>query len=144
MAATGNTPGDVMGNATLSGRAAYAELWLWLAGDERMLPVPGLELPSRIDRRYRRAFEDGLQLALRGEYVQEDLTTSNAILGDPTRATTRVISGVVGANYWRGSLARISINYVVNMWSGTSETIKVLRAESLLEHELMLRFAISL
>ncbi|HMF41639.1 MAG TPA: porin [Polyangia bacterium] len=142
--ATGNAPIDVRGNATLTGRAAYGELWLWLAGDERMLPAPGLELPSRVDRRYRRAFEDGLQLALRGEYVQDDVTTNNAMLGDPARATTRVISGVVGANYWRGSLARISINYVVNVWSGTSETVNALHAESQFEHELMLRFAISL
>ena len=49
-----------------------------------------------------------------------------------------------GANYWRGSFARISINYVINMWSGTSETIKALRAQNLLEHELLLRFATSL
>jgi len=141
---TGNAPINAQGNATLTERAGYGELWIWLAGDERMLPAPGLELPNRVDRRYRQAFDDGLQLALRGEYVQDDLTTSQATLGDPTRATTRVISGVVGANYWRGSFARISINYVVNMWSGTSETIKVLRADGLLEHELMLRFAISL
>ena len=38
-----------------TGSSAYGELWLWLAGDERMLPVPGLQLPARIDRRYRRA-----------------------------------------------------------------------------------------
>jgi hypothetical protein len=119
-------------------------MWLWLAGDERMLPAPGLELPNRIGKVYRRAFDDSLMLAVRGEYVQEDLSTNQATLGDPTRATTRVISGVAGANYWRGPFARISLNYVLNMWSGTSETIKALRAESLLEHELMVRFAISL
>jgi hypothetical protein len=140
----GNEPASVAGNATLTGRAAYAEVWFWLAGDERMLPVPGLQLPYRTDKRYRRAFDDGLQLALRGEYVQVDLTTNQPTLGDPTRATTRVISGTAGANYWRGALARISLNYVVNMWSGTSETIKALRAQSLLEHELLVRFAISL
>jgi hypothetical protein len=143
-AAMGDAPISAAGNATLTARAVYGEMWLWLAGDERMLPAPGLELPNRIGKVYRRAFDDSLMLAVRGEYVQEDLSTNQATLGDPTRATTRVISGVAGANYWRGPFARISLNYVLNMWSGTSETIKALRAESLLEHELMVRFAISL
>ena len=119
-------------------------MWLWLSGDERMLPAPGLQLPARAAGHYRRAFEDGLMLALRGEFIKEDVTTNQPVLGDPSRATSRVVSGTAGANYWRGSLARISINYVLNMWSGTSETIKALRAQSTFEHELLLRFAISL
>lgn len=139
-----DAPAAVLGTATLDGISAYGELWLWLAGDGRMLPVPGLQLPARIDRRYRRAFEDGLMLAVRGEFLKEDLISNQPTLGNPTRATTRVISGTAGVNYWRGSLARISLNYVVNMWSGTSETVKALKAQSLLEHELLLRFQISL
>ena len=139
-----SAPTTVLGTATLDGIAAYGEVWLWLAGDDRMLPVPGLQLPARVDRRYRRAFEDGLMVAVRGEFLKEDLISNQPTLGNPTRATTRVISGTAGVNYWRGSLARISLNYVVNMWSGTSETIKALRAQSLLEHELLLRFQISL
>jgi len=143
-AAPGNGPVTPLGLATLKGFAAYGEMWFWLAGDERMLPVPGLQLPARLDRRYRRAFEDGLMLAVRGEFLKEDLISNQPTLGNPTRATTRVISGTAGVNYWRGSFARISLNYVVNMWSGTSETIKALKAQSLLEHELLLRFQISL
>jgi hypothetical protein len=144
--ALGTGPPPVLGTARFDGIAAYGELWLWLAGDERMLPVPGLQLPARITGRYRRAFDDGLMLALRGEFLKEDLVSSleTAMLGNPTRATTRVVSGTAGVNYWRGSFARISINYVVNMWSGTSETIKTLKAQGQLEHELLLRFAISL
>ena len=38
-----------LGAATLKGLAGYGEMWLWLVGDERMLPAPGLELPDRID-----------------------------------------------------------------------------------------------
>jgi hypothetical protein len=141
---TANAPLTVLGSATLEGLAGYGEVWLWLAGDDRMLPAPGLQLPDRTDTRYRRAFEEGLMLAVRGDFLKEDLVSNQPTLGNPTRATTRVVAGTVGANYWRGSFARISINYVINMWSGTSETIKALRAQSLLEHELLLRFAISL
>jgi len=138
------TPVVAIGKATLTGLAAYGEMWFWLAGDERMLPAPGLELPLRTEGRYRRAFEDGLMLAVRGEFIKEDLVSDQPTLGDPTRATSRVISGTAGVNYWRGAFARISLNYVINMWSGTSETIKALRGQSQFEHELLLRFAMSL
>jgi hypothetical protein len=137
-------PLTVMGTPQLNALSAYGEMWLWLAADDQMLPTPGLELPNRTDGRYTRAFEDGLMLAFRGEFVKEDLVNTQTALADPTRATTRVISGTAGVNYWRGHFARISINYVANMWSGTSETIKTLRAPGLLEHEVLLRFASSL
>jgi hypothetical protein len=137
-------PLTVMGTPQLNALSAYGEMWLWLAGDDQMLPAPGLELPNRTEARYKRAFEDGLMLAFRGEFVKEDLLNTQTELADPTRATTRVISGTAGVNYWRGSFARISINYVLNMWSGTSETIKTLRAQGTLEHEVLLRFASSL
>jgi hypothetical protein len=140
--ASGQLP--VLGSATFDGIAGYGELWLWLAGDERLLPAPGLQLPARINRSYRRAFDDGLMVALRGELLKEDLTGNQPTLGNPARATTRVISGTAGVTYWRGSFARISLNYTVNFWSGTSETIKALRAQGMLEHELLLRFAIAL
>jgi hypothetical protein len=137
-------PLTVMGTPQLTALSAYGEMWLWLAGDDHMLPAPGLELPNRTEGRYRRAFEDGLMVALRGEFVKEDLINTQTALADPTRATTRVISGTAGVNYWRGHFARISFNYVLNMWSGTAETIKTLRAEGSLEHEVLLRFASSL
>jgi hypothetical protein len=137
-------PLTVMGTPQLTALSAYGEMWLWLAGDDQMLPAPGLELPNRTEGRYTRAFEDGLMLAFRGEFVKEDLVNTQTELADPTRATSRVISGTAGVNYWRGHFARISINYVLNMWSGTSETIKSLRAQGMLEHEVLLRFASSL
>jgi hypothetical protein len=133
-----------MSTPQLNAMAGYGEVWLWLAGDDRMLPVPGLQLPHRIEGHYKRAFEDGLMLAVRGEFVKEDLVNTLTSLADPTRATTRVVSGTAGVNYWRGHFARISLNYVLNMWSGTSETIKTLAAQGQFEHEVLLRFASSL
>jgi hypothetical protein len=132
------------GAATLTGIAGYGELWFWILGDDRLLPAPGLELPARLGRTFGRPFDDGLMFALRGEVLKEDLTSNQLTLGDPNRATTRVISGTVGLNYWRGSLVRISVNYVGNYWSGTSEMIKTLEAVSRLEHEVLLRFAMAL
>ena len=83
---------------------------------------------------------------MRGEVLKEDVSipTEQQIYGDPNKATTRVVSGTAGVNYWRGRLVRLSLNYTVNYWSGTSETIKAQRALGPLEHELLLRFALSL
>jgi hypothetical protein len=144
--ASGGAPMPI-GHAFLNGQAAYGELWLWLVGDDRQLPVPGMQLPAPFDAPRigeHPPLDDGLMLALRGEVIKEDLTTDRPDLGDPNRATTRVISGTAGLNYWRGRLVRVSVNYVLNVWSGTSENIRVLRASGTLEHEVMARFALSL
>jgi hypothetical protein len=132
--------------AQLDGLGGYGEVWLWLAGNERHLPAPGLQLPLRADRPGGGGGmpTDGLMLALRGEMLKEDMTSDAAVLGNPTRATTRVISGTLGVNYWRGSLVRVSVNYILNSWGGTSETAKTLRAQGALQHELLLRFAMAL
>jgi hypothetical protein len=83
-------------------------------------------------------------LGVRGEVLKEDLTSQATFLGDPGIATTRVVSGTAGVNYWRGRFVRISANYVLNQWSGTSETVQTLAAAGRWEHEVLLRFALSL
>jgi hypothetical protein len=138
---------DIRGDAELQGIAGYGELWVWLVGDGRLLPVPGLQLPVRPERRARfddRPFDPGLMFVVRGELLKEDVTSNQPTLGNPNRATTRVISGSLGLNYWRGRLVRFSLNYTGNYWSGTSETIKTLAVDGKLEHEVLLRFALSL
>jgi hypothetical protein len=139
--------GAPVGDALLDGFAAYGELWFWLWGDDRLLPAPGLELPLRVgggegDRGP--LFAEGLELAVRGELLNENLTSDNVTLGDPGISTTRVVTGTVGVNYWRGRFVRLSANYVVNEWSGTSITVMELVAEERIEQEFLLRFAISL
>jgi hypothetical protein len=139
------TPMIPISATQLDGIAGYGELWLWLHGNERLLPAPGLELPLRADRvGGPPKLVDGVMLAVRGELLKEDLTSDVPTLGNPTRATTRVVSGTIGVNYWRGALVRVSVNYILNNWSGTSETVKTLKAQGAFEHELMLRFAMSL
>ena len=133
-----------VGDATLDGISGYGELWFWLLGDDRLLPAPGLELPLRIGAAERPRLTEGLQLALRGEVLKENLTSDNPTLGDPGIATTRVTSGTIGVNYWRGRFVRLSANYIVNAWSGTSITVMELAAAQKYEQELLLRFAMSL
>jgi phosphate-selective porin len=133
-----------VGDALLDGLSGYGEIWFWLLGDSRLLPAPGLELPLRIGTSGQPLLTEGLQLAVRGEVLKENLTSDNATLGDPGIATTRVTSGTVGVNYWRGRFVRLSANYIVNEWSGTSITVMELAAEQKFEQEFLLRFAMSL
>ena len=76
------TPMIPLSSAQLDGLAGYGELWLWLLGNERLLPAPGLELPLRADRAGGpRRLADGIMLAVRGEFLKEDLTSDVATLG---------------------------------------------------------------
>src|SRR6185437_15635873 len=73
-------------------------------------------------------------------------------LGHPQRARgrrdprrhRRLRRGLVLAVGWRGRLVRLSANYVVNEWSGTSITVMDLVSQGKLEQEFLLRFAASL
>jgi hypothetical protein len=135
-----------MGAAELKGIAGYAEAWVWLLGDERQLPQPGLELPLRLTSipAVEATPDDGLMVALRAEVLKEDMTTNRPTLGDPNLATTRVVSASAALNYWYGRRVRASVNYVLNVFSGTSENIKATVASGAYEHELLLRFGMSL
>ncbi len=139
--ATGFVP---MGTATLDGIAGYGELWLWVLGDQALLAAPGFELPTRVAPPTRPLLEDGLMLAIRGELLKEDLNSDTPTLGNPAIATTRVLCGTAGVNYWRGRFIRLSANYLLHQWSGTSETVQTLKAAGRWEHELLLRFALAL
>jgi hypothetical protein len=139
--ATGFVP---VGNATLDGIAGTGEIWLWLLGDQGLLPAPGFELPVRGARPDRAVLADGLMVALRGEFLKEDLNSDTPTLGDPAVATTRVLSGTAGVNYWRGRFIRLSANYVLHQWSGTSETAQTLVTAGRWEHEILVRLALAL
>ena len=141
LTANGVTP---LSLATLDGIAGYGELWLWVLGDQSTRPLPGYELPVRPAAAAGPLLEPGLMVTLRGEILKEDLNSDMQGLGDPGIATTRVVSGTAGVNYWRGRVVRISANYILNYWSGTSETILTLMAAGRLEHEVLLRFALAL
>jgi phosphate-selective porin len=143
---TSGSPGAAVGDATLDGISGYGEVWFWIWGDARLLPPPGLELPLRVsgEAPFGSLLTEGLQLAVRAEVLNENLTSDNTALGDPGISTTRVTSGTVGVNYWRGRFVRLSANYIVNEWSGTSITVMELASQGKLEQEFLLRFAASL
>ena len=140
----GQRSGDAARRGHVEGFAATASCGCGWPATSACCRRPGLQLPARIERRYRRAFEDGLMLAdaRRDSQGRPPQRPADPGQSDPRDHARRLGNG--RGNYWRGSFARISINYVVNLWSGTSETIKALRAQGLLEHELLLRFATSL
>ena len=130
--------------ARLQGLGGYGELWLWLVGDDRLLPEPGYELPVRLRQLPERPGGEGLMVAVRGDFIKEDFTSTLPAVGDPNTATTRVIAVSAAVNYWYSRRVRVSANYVANILGGTSETIKAAAAPGSLEHELLLRFAMSL
>jgi hypothetical protein len=133
-----------LGHAVLHGLAGYGELWCWLLGDDRLLPAPGRELPRPSAATGPVILDEGLMFALRIDALKEDLDSDNATLSDPSTATTRVVSATAGLTYWRGPFVRLSANYVLDAWSGSSQTILGLAAAGSFEHEILLRFAASL
>jgi hypothetical protein len=136
----------VLGNAVLDGLAAYGELRWWIRGNDRILPAPGLQLPTRLGA----AAADepppvhGLLLAVRGEYLKEDLVSDQPLLANPNTATGKLMSGSVAVSYWYLSGFRVTLNYVINKFGGTTENAKILAARMPFHHELILRFALSL
>jgi Phosphate-selective porin O and P len=134
------------GQAKLQGIGAYGEAWLWLLGDDRQLPRVGVgqQLPVRLTRVAETPRQDSVMLAVRGEILKEDLTSTQPILGNPNLATTRLITGSVGVNYWYGGRVRASVNYGLTVFSGTTENINTLKASGQYEHELLLLLAMAL
>ncbi len=135
------------GLAHLQGIGAYGELYLWLMGDQRLLPRPGLELPLRLSAIAAVDQEppQGVMVALRGEVIKEDMTGNVSVNGNPNLATTRVVSGAAVINYWYGRRVRLSASYTVNLFDGTSESVKaIISNQGRLEHELLFRFGAGL
>jgi hypothetical protein len=136
LAADGSTL-STMGRATFQGIGGYGEVWAWLLGDDRQLPAPGLQLPARLGRVGEPTRQHGLMLAARGEFVKQDLTSTQAILGNPNLATTRVVAATASATYWYGRRVRASFNYALTTVSGTTERVKSIVAAGKYEHELL-------
>ncbi len=136
---------STLGRAKLQAIAGYAEAWLWLMGDDRQLPRPGYELPTRLGHLAEPSTEHGLMLTARGELLKEDLTSTQTQLADKNLATTRMVSASLAVNYWYGRRVRASVNYVLNLLSGTTENVTTtLATDGKSEQELLLLLAMGL
>ncbi|MDB4981161.1 MAG: hypothetical protein JWM82_1913 [Myxococcales bacterium] len=134
-----------LGRAKLQALGGYAEAYVWLLGDDRMLPRPGFELPVRLGRVVEATPQQGVTLALRGEALKEDLTSTQTVLGDPNLATTRVLAGSGAVTYWYGRRVRASFIYGLTALKGTSENVKDSVANNgAYEHEVMVVVAMAL
>jgi phosphate-selective porin len=144
VAADGTTL-STMGRAKLNAIGAYGEAWLWLLGDDRQLPRPGFELPTRLGRVVEPPPEHGVMLAVRGELLQENLTSNQTLLADPNLATTRLASASLAVNYWYGRRVRASLDYILTVFSGTTENIKdTIATSGKTEQEVLLLLAMGL
>ena len=144
VAADGTTL-STMGRAKLSAIGGYADAWLWILGDDRLLPRPGFELPKRLGRLVEPAAEPGVMLTVRGELLKEDLTSTQNILADPNLGTTRLMAGTLGVNYWYGRRVRASLNYIVTFFRGTTENITATKAtDGPSQQEILLLLAMGL
>jgi phosphate-selective porin len=142
--AAGAAP-STLGHATLQAVAGYGEVWFWLMGDDRQLPRPGFELPTRLGRLAEPTVQHGLMVTARGEVIKEDLTSDQTQLADPNLGTTRVVAATLALNYWYGRRVRASMNYVVNVLSGKTENVTAtLATDGHSEQELLLLFAMGL
>jgi len=136
---------STLGRAKLQGLGGYAEVWVWALGDDRQLPRAGLELPLRLGRVVEPPPRHGLMLAARGELLKEDLTSTQAVLGDPNLATTRIMAASLAMSYWYGRRVRASLDYVLTFVSGTTENVKRIGATTgKSEQELLLLLAMGL
>jgi hypothetical protein len=114
-------------------------------GDDRQLPRAGLELPVRLGRVVEPPPQHGVMLAARGELLKEDLTSNQAVLGDPNLATTRLSSLSLAVSYWYGRRVHASVDYVMTFIAGSTENVKATLATSgKSEQELLLLVAMGL
>jgi Phosphate-selective porin O and P len=134
-----------LGRAKLQALGGYGEAYVWLLGDDRLLPRPGLELPVRLGRVVEATPQQGVTFAVRGEMLKEDLTSTQTILGDPNLATTRVLAGSGAVTYWYGRRVRASFIYGLTALKGTTENVKDSVANNgAYEHEVMVVVAMAL
>jgi hypothetical protein len=134
-----------LGRAKLQAIGGYGEAWAWVMGDDRQLPRAGLELPVRLGRVVEPPPQHGVMLAARGELLKEDLTSNQAVLGDPNLATTRLSSLSFAVSYWYGRRVHASLDYVMTFVAGSTENVKAtLATGGKSEQELLLLLAMGL
>ncbi len=137
-------PGSLtaVGHGKVNGGAGYAELWFWPVGDDLMIGEPGLQLPPRVKKFGTAPPRLGVMLALRLEYLGEEVSGDGTDQGSPLLGTTKVTALVLGANVWFTKRIRLSVNYGAYHLFGDARTITALPASGV--QELLFRWALAL
>jgi len=136
-----------LGHAKLDGWSMYGQIWYWILGDDTILPEPGLQLPPRLKKFAVAAPRHGLMVALRIDHLEVGVASDTAGLGDPAIGRTEITAIDLGLNYWYSKRFRASVNYVVNVLDGDSESVQAaqqLNGRNSDEHEVLARLAIAL
>jgi hypothetical protein len=136
-----------LATAQLKGWAMYGEAWLWVLGDDTILPAPGLELPTRLKKFETTAPQDGVMLAARFERLDETVKTNRALATDPLSGARKIGALEFGVNYWHSKRYRATFNYVLNFLNGSAGGIDDARAKLAghkNEHEFLFRLGIAL
>ena len=142
-----NGTGTILGGANLKGWSSYGELWFWALGDDRIIgdqqaigALPGFKKFGV------KPVQDGVMLALRFEYLNEDVTeeadAAALMLGNRAVGKTKVLSLQAGVNYWHSKRFRASFNYGFNRFTGTTPQITSLANPNV--HEFLMRLAVAL
>jgi len=145
-----NGTGMSLGSANLKGYSMYGELWYWVLGDDKIIgDQQGLEPYTRFKKFGVSAPRNGLMLAARFEYLNEDVTEDATAavftLGNPAIGKTKLTSYELGVNYWRSKRFRATFNYVLNHFDrGTGATAFLAALPSAYEQEFLFRLAVAL
>ena len=144
---TSMTAPVVLGAMNLEGWATYGEIWWWVLGDDRIVgDSQGIEPFTRFKKFGVRPPQNGLMLALKVEYLDEDLTEAPdaAALGfnAPMVGNTQVTAFELGINYWHSKRFRATFNYVLNHFGGNTAFVGALASRY--EQEFLFRLAIAL
>ncbi|HVT09110.1 MAG TPA: porin [Polyangia bacterium] len=131
--------------ADLRGTSFYAEAFVWLLGDDRIIgDQQGIEPLSRFGKFGVKAVRDGVMVALRYEHLDETVSDPDT-KGSPAVGKTVVDSGELGVNYWHTKRFRATFNYVVNHFDrGVDASPLLQKLASPWEQEFLFRLAIAL
>lgn len=137
----------MLGHGTLDGYGMYGEAYGWILGDDRILPDPGLQLPTRLGTVRPSEPRHGLMIAARIDKVHESIKSDTPALADPNVGTLDVLAPEIGVNYWYTKRFRATFNYVANILDGTNATLPgtlTKNGGSHVEHEFLFRLGIAL
>jgi hypothetical protein len=131
----------------LDGWGTYGEAWIWLVGDDTILPPGGLQLPTRLKKFETKAPRDGVMVAARIDHLDENIALDQGLSVDKVSGKRRVTAYELGVNYWYSKRFRATFNYVLNHFDQDDKAFNDVRAKlggHSDEHEFLFRLAVAL